>query len=597
MYTEDAAGVNKKSAILTLNSNDEPIVSFDDKHLKLQNTEWSRWYLRTHFAHLQADGRAREWYMQFDPTHLEPIHGLLTQPWTHQRLAANRMWMSNCALWLDMGLGKTGLCILNSLRMRQHGLGDTFLTLCPPSVFVTWEDEIAKHIDPALKPKIFLAHGPKKDAALASLRADDSNSPKFILSTYETLENIRETLQTIRIAAAYLDESSKVKNWEAKRTQSLHRFLRSMPTMRRFLLSGTPSTKNCLGFYSQYEALGKGFSGQPSYLAFEKRYAVNKLFMTVRLPHGRITSLDVDNGEESMSHWLAEHYPPNSHESYLSLGYEFSKNPRQRNQIKILNYHKRNIRFVNQEELHAVTQTHAYTVYKDEVFKDLPPKSYVKRVLEMTDEQKKAYRELVENSRTEINKIPFSFDRSSPFAKLHQIANGYIVDQNHEAHFFKQQPKLDELRQIFEEVGRQKVMIWSPFRPQIAQLSEFLKKEIGIDAIELHGGVNIEDRKHAVHAFQDEKGAQAMVCNPAVGGLGLNLTCAALEIFVTNWFTPDVRKQAEDRLHRPGQTRAVTVLDLVMKGSLEVALLRSMRNEIDMERRTITMSVLLGKEQ
>ena len=54
-----------------------------------------------------------------------------------------------------------------------------------------------------------------------------------------------------------------------------------------------------------------------------------------------------------------------------------------------------------------------------------------------------------------------------------------------------------------------------------------------------------------------------------VGGFGINLACANIVIIFDGSFNPHDDKQAEDRAHRVGQTRDVTVIRLVVKDTIE----------------------------
>lgn len=585
--------VNTNSAFLFLEDTAPKVRCPDGSYIVLPNVPWSRWYLRTHFKTLQATKEALKWYKDCDPLALPKLCGLNTQLREYQKLALARMILSNCALWLDMGLGKTLICLAHSVYRFIYFNETTSLIICPPTIFVTWKDEITKHL--SIPNEIIIAHSTDKLKNLSKIRAEKPKTLSFILTSYESLNSVREILETLLIHNIYLDESSKIKNMAAKRTQSIHAIARFFSKSKKFCLSGTPSTKDPLGLYSQYEILGKNFSGSQSYLAFEKKYAVSKLFMTIRLPHGKVTSIDVDL-PDNKENWLRTHCPPGQNNSYYNLGYCFGA-PTMPGQtsIAVLNHHKRNIKFKNLEELHKITQTHAYTLEKLKVLDELPEKIYEKLVIELSPEQKKAYKELVDSSRTTINSIPFSFTRSSPFVKLHQIANGYILDLEKKPVFFSEQPKLKELENLLEQIGDKKLVIWSPFIAQINQVTDFLQAH-EIKTSKLTGSVSVIERENIIHEFQNETGTQILVANPAVGGFGLNLTCASYEIFMTNWFSPDVRKQAEDRLHRLGQKNSVTVIDLVSSGTLEVSLLRNTFNKIDMENKIISMSVIMGEE-
>ena len=54
-----------------------------------------------------------------------------------------------------------------------------------------------------------------------------------------------------------------------------------------------------------------------------------------------------------------------------------------------------------------------------------------------------------------------------------------------------------------------------------------------------------------------------------LGGFGINLACANTVIIFDGSFNPHDDKQAEDRAHRVGQTRDVTVIRLVVKDTIE----------------------------
>lgn len=53
------------------------------------------------------------------------------------------------------------------------------------------------------------------------------------------------------------------------------------------------------------------------------------------------------------------------------------------------------------------------------------------------------------------------------------------------------------------------------------------------------------------------------------GGVGLNLTGADTVIHYDPWWNPAVMEQASDRAYRIGQTKAVQVIRLAAKGTIE----------------------------
>ena len=58
------------------------------------------------------------------------------------------------------------------------------------------------------------------------------------------------------------------------------------------------------------------------------------------------------------------------------------------------------------------------------------------------------------------------------------------------------------------------------------------------------------------------------------GGTGLNLTGADMVIHYDPWWNPAVMDQASDRAYRIGQTKAVQVIKLAAKGTIEEQILK-----------------------
>jgi Helicase conserved C-terminal domain len=66
-----------------------------------------------------------------------------------------------------------------------------------------------------------------------------------------------------------------------------------------------------------------------------------------------------------------------------------------------------------------------------------------------------------------------------------------------------------------------------------------------------------------VNRFQrhldDDQGFDLLVLGPKAAGTGLTLTAATHVIHLSRWWNPAVEEQCNDRVHRIGQTRPVTV--------------------------------------
>jgi len=95
-----------------------------------------------------------------------------------------------------------------------------------------------------------------------------------------------------------------------------------------------------------------------------------------------------------------------------------------------------------------------------------------------------------------------------------------------------------------------------------------------IPFVRLDGRTRIEDRATIVSGFQAAGGPQVFLVSTKAGGLGLNLTAANAVVMLDLDFNPQNSRQAEDRAHRLGQTKDVTIYYLVCKGTVDELVLK-----------------------
>ena len=76
-----------------------------------------------------------------------------------------------------------------------------------------------------------------------------------------------------------------------------------------------------------------------------------------------------------------------------------------------------------------------------------------------------------------------------------------------------------------------------------------------------------------VEQFNGGKG-QVFLISLKAGGSGLNLVGADTVIHFDPWWNPAAEDQATDRAHRIGQKRAVTVIRLITRGTIEEQVVR-----------------------
>jgi SNF2 family DNA or RNA helicase len=113
-------------------------------------------------------------------------------------------------------------------------------------------------------------------------------------------------------------------------------------------------------------------------------------------------------------------------------------------------------------------------------------------------------------------------------------------------------------------------LIFSQFTEMSAFLQRYLREQMGIPALYLHGGTPPAKRATMVERFQNDADAPPIfLLSLKAGGTGLNLTRANHVFHFDRWWNPAVENQATDRAFRIGQKRNVFVHKFVCIGTLE----------------------------
>lgn len=104
----------------------------------------------------------------------------------------------------------------------------------------------------------------------------------------------------------------------------------------------------------------------------------------------------------------------------------------------------------------------------------------------------------------------------------------------------------------------------------VLDAAEAALRRAGVQHMRIDGETTQAARSNAVTAFQ-AAGSQlrAAVLSVKAAGVGITLTAATRVIFLELSFSPGLLLQAEDRVHRVGQTAAVTITYLLSQGTAD----------------------------
>ncbi len=211
---------------------------------------------------------------------------------------------------------------------------------------------------------------------------------------------------------------------------------------------------------------------------------------------------------------------------------------------------------------------------KDQVAKELPPKTELVHLIELNTGQKDLYetvratmdkrvREAIAARGIEQSQIVFL----DALLKLRQICcHPQLLPEDYERSV-TDSAKLDfltELLAVLIEEGR-RILLFSQFTTMLALIEAHLVKE-KIPYLKLTGAS--KDRGKLVDDFQNGK-APVFLISLKAGGTGLNLTAADTVIHYDPWWNPAAEAQATDRAYRIGQDKPVFVHKLLCQDTVE----------------------------
>lgn len=183
------------------------------------------------------------------------------------QVRAREFWLEHKYVYfaIDMGLGKTGICI-NTI----HQLELKTLVIAPLKVaYNTWPDEIDDWGLTGQMEAIVL-HGPKKAKLLQSSAQIHVINYEGIPWLYKQLFEMHKANKPIPYKVLILDESTFIKDPTSKRFG----YLCALRDLFQYiaLLSGTPSPNSLLDLWAQYYILDKGKALGNHYNSFKRNF-------------------------------------------------------------------------------------------------------------------------------------------------------------------------------------------------------------------------------------------------------------------------------------------------------------------------------------
>jgi len=457
-----------------------------------------------------------------------------TKPYAHQLKALEMSYSKESfAYFMEMGTGKSKVLIDNISMLYDAGKINAAVIVAPKGVYKNWYDsEIPIHLVDHVKYKAVLWQAninKKQEKLLIELFKPEVDLHLLIvnveaLSTKKGVDFVAKFL-SCHSALMAIDESTTIKNPQAKRTKSILKL--GLNAKYRRILTGSPVTKSPLDLYTQCEFLDPWLLGHQSYYGFRTRYAIMR---------------SANFGGRSVQ---------------IVVGYR------------------------NLPELSEKLQPFSFRVLKDDCL-DLPKKTFMKRIIHLSDEQQKLYSQMKQMALAVMNdKMTTTATAMTQLMRLQQITCGHFKADDGTVQQIKNN-RITELMDVLDETHG-KVVIWAHWRNDIETIVKHVKKEYGDNSIvTYYGDTSVADRQKAIRLIQDpDSSTRFIVGTPQTGGYGITLTEASTMVYYSNGYDLEKRMQSEARIDRIGQKRAMTYIDIMCENTIDERIVKALREKVN----------------
>lgn len=173
-------------------------------------------------------------------------------------------------------------------------------------------------------------------------------------------------------------------------------------------------------------------------------------------------------------------------------------------------------------------------------------------------------------------------------------------------------PSFEEFSAAMAMLGQVKV------EPTVAYLQQFIEEDVPVLVFGTHieplrqvqqamlkqgkkwglflGDTSPEDRQQIVDDFQQGR-LDGICISVRAGGVGITLTRANHSVFMEMDVVPGLNVQAEDRIHRIGQTVPVTIHQMILSHPLDMRIQRILARKMELLAATVEASTVLPTDE
>ena len=419
----------------------------------------------------------------------------------------------------------------NTLMADQPGLGKTIqaigvingdpsiktvLVIVPATLKINWQREVKKWL---VRPMTI---------GIASGKDYPNPEPDIVIINYDILKNHRKALRARKWDCLICDESHYLKNAKAQRTKEAlgGRGIKPISARRILFLTGTPILNKPIELWTTLKRLDP--STWRSWKHFANRYC--------------------------------DAY-------YNGFGWDVSGAS-------------------NLDELQKkLRSTIMVRRLKSEVLKELPPKRRqiialpadgMMQTIQNEWPAMHNYTGMLENLQVavELAKTSDNLDEYDDAVQELRNSAGLAFTEMSKARYETAMAKLpiviEHIKNVLE--SEDKVVVFAHHLDVLNAIYNRFES----NAVILTGETSHEDRQLAVDEFQNNPDIKLFVGSIKAAGVGITLTASSTVLFAELDWVPANMSQAEDRLHRITQTNSVLVQHLVLDGSLDASIAKTL---------------------
>jgi len=449
-----------------------------------------------------------------------------TKPYKYQVRALKKIFKLDgvAGLFMEMGTGKTKVAIdWAGIGYRNSGI-NRVLVICPISVMGVWERQIREHLPFFARVRRLDGGTPERAKSIRFMIKSQQPTQDWMIINYEGIwrgngrDSIEDLLERWSPDLVICDEAHRLKSNSARQSKVAARIGRQ--ASQRLVLTGTPITKSPLDVFGEFRFLDDGIFGSNWY-RFKNHYGV----------------------------W-------GGFGNYQLRGYK------------------------HLSELIQNVRDNTFRIKKVQAI-DLPEKVSVTVPVTLGQKAMDLYRKMAKQMIIEIEDTHATAAIVlTKILRLSQITSGFVKDIEGQIRVFDNS-KLNACTDLLEDIldSGQKVVIFVRFRNDIERLQEAIHKKFKIVPLILSGSVPHKQRDSLIEKFHEDKTAKIFIAQIQAGSLGISLTAASVAIFYSLDYSYANYVQAQDRLHRIGQTSKVTYYHLVVPRTIDSLTLQILKEK------------------